>query len=179
MRGESPRITSVLPLLHIRPYYIKVIKCVKHQNDQNMKIIKWWKMVKCEMPKMWKTENGDYDLPLRIGGVDFGLRIGSRGTPWNSKSAGPGGSENAKCRFCPFKWHFGLFREGSILVTFFDHFLVIYILSLFHFLHFMILLIFVFFHFLDFVTFLLSWFFVNFCHFLLSWMIFDSFLCLN
>ena len=40
---------------------------------------------------------------LRMRGVDFGLKTGSRGTPWNSKNAGPGGSDFTKCRFWPFK----------------------------------------------------------------------------
>jgi len=61
-----------------------------HQNAQNGEI-----------------ENGEnvtchHFLPLRKGGSDFGLKTGSRGTPWNSKNAGPGGSDFTKCRFWPF-----------------------------------------------------------------------------
>ena len=37
------------------------------------------------------------------GGVNFGLKTGSRGTPWNRKNAGPGGSDFTKCRFWSFK----------------------------------------------------------------------------
>ena len=54
-----------------------------------------------ENDEMHKMKNSL--LPLRIEGVDFGLRIGSRGTPWNSKSAGPGGSDFTKCQKVPFK----------------------------------------------------------------------------
>jgi len=81
----------------------------------------------------------------------FGLRIGSRGTPWNSKSAGPGGSDFAKCQKVPFIWHFGLFQ----------------VLVIFHFFHFSD---FVFCHFF---TFSLFWF----CHFLCfsDFRIFDDF----
>jgi len=99
-------------------------------------------------------------LPLRNGGVDFGLKTGSRGTPWNSKNAGPGGSDFTKCRFCPFIWHFGHFGGVSIFDTFFTLF-NIFILSLFHVLHFSLLSLFVFLCFSEF------WWFLLFCHF--SW----------
>ena len=55
---------------------------------------------------------------LRMWYPVFGLRIGSRGTPWNSKSAGPGGSDFAKCQKVPFIWHFGLFRVFTIFDIF-------------------------------------------------------------
>ena len=58
----------------------------KIENEQN-----------AEMHKSQKL-----NLPLRIAYPDFGLRIGSRGTPWNSKSAGPGGSDFTKCQKVPF-----------------------------------------------------------------------------
>jgi len=97
---------------------------------------------------MWKR---DHFLPLRKGGSDFGLKTGSRGTPWNSKNAGPGGSDFTKCRFWPFKWHFGVFRGGSIFDTFFVifwsfwfcHFLCFCIFWFCHFLTFSVLSIFV------------------------------------
>jgi len=96
------------------------------------------------MRKTWKWWKRDHFLPLRIGGSDFGLKTGSRGTPWNSKSAGPGGSENTNCRFWPFIWHFGLFQGGSFFDTFFvtfcwfqfyhfSHFFIFSLLSLFEF----------------------------------------------
>jgi len=103
--------------------------------------------------KKWKRVSF---FTLRNGGVDFGLKTGSRGTPWNSKNAGPGGSDFTNCRFCPFKWHFGVFEGGSLFHTFFDHFLMLYILSLFVFLHF---LFFWFCHFFSFVDF---WCFLSF-----------------
>jgi len=62
------------------------LKMQKSQNDQN-----------AEMDKMKKLI-----LPLRMHTPVFGLRIGSRGTPWNRKSAGPGGSDFAKCQKVPF-----------------------------------------------------------------------------
>jgi len=97
-------------------------------------------------------------LPLRNEGVDFGLKTGSRGTPWNSKSAQPGGSDFTKCRFWSFIWHFGVFEGGSLFHTFFDifHFSI---LSLFHFFWFLILSLFVFLCFSDF------WWFLSFCQF--------------
>ena len=118
-RGEPPQQSSYSPYVQLRPYYIISIK---HQFDQKCQFNKtsiWAKMVKCEMYKLLKMWKSSCDLPLRSEGVDFGLKTGSRGTPWNSKSAGPGGSENTNCRFWPFKWHFGLFQGGSIFDTFF------------------------------------------------------------
>jgi len=100
-------------------------------------------------------------LPLRNRGVDFGLKTGSRGTPWNSKNAGPGGSDFTKCRFWPFKWHFGLFQGGSIFDTFLSlfHFSILSLLSL---LCFYILSLFLFLWFSDF------WWFSCFCWFYLK-----------
>ena len=114
------------------------------------------------MLKMSKCENHDHFLPLRIGGSIFGLKTGSRGTPWNSKSAGPGGSEFTKCRFWPFKWHFGLFQGGSIFDTFFITF------SRFTFCHFLMIFIFCI------LSILMFFDFVDFCHFL-SFHDFDDF----
>jgi len=114
------------------------------------------KMWNAQNIKMWKR---DHFLPLRIGGVDFGLKTRSRGTPWNSKNAGPGGSEFTKCRFWPFKWHFALFRGGSI----FDHFFVIF--WWFQFYHFFGFCVFEFCHFFcfsDFWVFVTFWVFVDF-----------------
>ena len=96
------------------------------------------------MHKMVKCAKRDQFSPSAMGGSFFGLKTGSRGTPWNSKSAQPGGSDFTKCRFWPFKWHFGLFQGGSI----FDHFFVIFWCCKFcHFLYFCI------FCFSDFITF--------------------------
>jgi len=162
MRGEPPHKSSFSPyvrVIAIRPYYNKHCKTRIDQKCHFIKLTKWSKMMKCEMHKMWKCQSHDHFLPLRNGGVDFGLKTGSRGTPWNSKSAQPGGSENANCRFCPFKWHFGLFQGGSIFDTFFVTFsgftfcwfLMILIFSLFWFSHFSDFLVFVtFWHFVDF-----------------------------
>ena len=61
------------------------------QNDQNAQF------------KKGENATCHHFLPLRNRGVDFGLKTGSRGTPWNSKNAGPGGSDFTKCRFWPFK----------------------------------------------------------------------------
>jgi len=103
MRGEPPHIISPLPYyITIRPYYtlmghgknvnsqhfITLSKCKKHQNvqitnDENVK--------SCQ------------NSPSATPPLDFGLKTGSRGTPWNRKNAGPGGSDFAKCRFWPFK----------------------------------------------------------------------------
>ena len=55
------------------------------------------------MRKSDKMQNVCKNSPSARGGVDFGLKTGSRGTPWNSKSAGPGGSDFTKCQFWPFK----------------------------------------------------------------------------
>jgi len=117
----------------------------------------------CKMIKRWKC---DCDLPLRSEGVDFGLRIGSRGTPWNSKSAGPGGSDFTNCHFWPFIWHFGVFEGGSIFDTFFDHFSWFAFLSFYHFFTFLILSFLVFFDFVDFDHFLHFVIFVDFHVFL-------------
>ena len=80
---------------------------------------------------------------LRMRYPVFGLRIGSRGTPWNRKSAQPGGSENTNCQKVPFIWHFGVF----------------WVFVIFHFFHIFI------FSFLTFFTFSLFWF-CHFSHFL-------------
>jgi len=114
------------------------------------------------MRKMLKYIKRDHFLPLRSEGVDFGLKTGSRGTPWNSKSAGPGGSDFTKCQFWPFKWHFGVFEGGSLFHTFFVifwwfifcHFFHFYTFPFYHFLWFS--------DFIDFDTFLS---FVIFGHF--------------
>jgi len=47
-------------------------KCVKREKGENVNCIKYE-----------NDENANHDLPLRITTPDFGLRIGSRGTPWN------------------------------------------------------------------------------------------------
>jgi len=117
-----------------------------HQNTQNAQFEKG-ENTKC-----------DHFLPLRNRGVDFGLKTGSRGTPWNRKSAQPGGSDFAKCRFWSFKWHFGVFEGGTI----FWHFLTLFhfsILSLFSLFHFSLLSLFCIFWFCRF------WHFFWFCHF--------------
>jgi len=104
-------------------------KIIKHQNDQNVQTSKH------------ENANHDHFLPLRNRGSNFGLKTGSRGTPWNSKNAGPGGSDFTKCRFWSFIWHFGHFGVPPLFSLF---------LSLFHFLNFIILSLFAF---SDFVTF--------------------------
>jgi len=123
------------------------------------------------MTKTWSH------FTLRMWGSNFGLKTGSRGTPWNSKNAGPGGSEFTKCRFWPFIWHFGVFRGGSIFDTFF---------TLFHDLHFITFSLFAFYHFCIFVTFYIFsilaflcfvefwWFLSNFCVWHHFWSIFVS-----
>jgi len=111
---------------------------------------------------MWKRWKWSCVLPLRNRGVNFGLKTGSRGTPWNSKNAGPGGSEFTKCRFWPFKWHFGVFRGGSIFDTFFDQFSWFPFYHFFHFCTFLFLSLFEFLHFLDFITFSLFVDFIDF-----------------
>jgi len=118
----------------------------KHQNSQNGK---------SQNVYMMKNESL---FTLRNRGVIFGLKTGSRGTPWNSKNAGPGGSEFTKCRFWPFIWHFGLFQGGSLFHTFLSLFEIL-ILSLFHFFWFLILSLFAFSRFSDF------WWFSCFCWF--------------
>jgi len=95
-----------------------------------------------EMHKTWKCKVIKMSLfTLRIPTCDFGLKIGSRGTPWNSKSAQPGGSDFAKCQKVPFKWHFGHFGVFHIfdvfslflilILSIFDHFNFV-TFSLFH-----------------------------------------------
>jgi len=101
-------------------------------------------MWKRQFHKSGKCTKHENDLPLRMRYPDFGLKTGSRGTPWNRKSAQPGGSENAKCQKPPFIWHF-------------DHF------GVFHFFHFSLLhfCVFLFFHFSGFCIlslFLFFWF---------------------
>jgi len=125
------------------------------------------------MRKTWKRRNVDHDLPLRIGGSIFGLKTGSRGTPWNRKSAQPGGSENAKCRFCPFKWHFDHFGGVCIFDTFFDHFSWFPFLPFYHFYTFLILSLLMIYDFVDFWHFLHFHVFVDFITFLLFWFIFQ------
>ena len=136
------------------------LKCTIHHINKNGKNDK---MVKCQMHKTSKCTKSSCDLPLRMGGPFFGLKTGSRGTPWNSKSAGPGGSENTKCRFWSFIWHFGHFEGGSL----FHHFFVtfsgfafcwFYRFCIFAFCHFL--------HFLDFLIFVTFWFFVIFTDFM-------------
>jgi len=106
---------------------------------------------------MMKCTKHDHDLPLRMHTPFFGLKTGSRGTPWNSKSAGPGGSDFTKCQFWPFKWHFGVFRGGSLFHTFFVTFCWF---PFYHFLHFFIFSLLSLFEF--------CWF-SHFCHFLSFW----------
>jgi len=125
------------------------------------------------MHKMANAEKCDHFLPLRMRGSIFGLKTGSRGTPWNSKSAGPGGSDFTKCQFWPFKWHFGVFRGGVDFWHFFCHFLIILILSLFDFFTFLILSLFDFFNFIDFWCFLSFVIFTHFYTFLRFWFIFQ------
>jgi len=114
---------------------------------------------------------------LRMGGPFFGLKTGSRGTPWNSKNAGPGGSEFTKCRFWSIIWHFGHFGGVSIFDTF---------LSLFQFCIFTILSLLCFSDFVTFWVFMILsifsfsafhefwWFLVNFCCWHRFWVIFVS-----
>ena len=142
----------------------------KHKNHQNAQIInvkndkKWSK--KCE----------------KRGGTDFGLKTGSRSTPWNRKSAQPGGSENANCQKVPFIWHFGHFEGGSLFWSFLVFFtfliLAFWWFCVFTFCHF-----FCFSDFVDFHVFVFSGFLINFVDFLLLAWIFDhfcvKFMCLN
>ena len=127
-------------------------------------------MWKRQFTKTWKCIKHENDLPLRMRNTIFGLRIGSRGTPWNWKSAQPGGSENAKCRKVPFIWHFGVFEVFD-----FFHFFT-FCFSLFHFFLFFtfwLLLIFSLFAFSDFYCFLCFWWFCRFHVFLLFFVIFQ------
>ena len=128
------------------------------------------------MHKMWKRWKWKNDLPLRITTHDFGLRIGSRGTPWNWKTPGPGGSENAKCQKVPFIWHFGVFGVLSFFHFSLLHFCVF---LFFHFSDFCILLIFVFFWFSWFWWFWWFCIFVDFWSFFSVVMNFGHFLSLN
>jgi len=110
-------------------------------------------------------------LPLRMRGSIFGLKTGSRGTPWNSKSAGPGGSDFTKCQFWPFKWHFGVFRGGSLFHTFFDQFSWFWFYHFFTFSWFWFCHFFWFSNFVDFYCFLSFADFVTFHVFLRFWFI--------
>ena len=141
--------------------FIKIMKKVKNgktENAQNMKMIKRVSI-----------------FTLRNGGSFFGLKTGSRGTPWNSKNAGPGGSEFTKCRFWSFKWHFGLFEGGSLFWCFFVIFWWFKFYHFFHFYTFLFLSLFNFFTFLGFGVFCISWFLIIFCHFLMLWSFFVTF----
>ena len=183
MRGEPPHISSFSPVnlpdiwtkegknhhtlsssfRCVALNYHKALLCTTCNLinlTKNVSFNKTWKTTKCwkctnqKTAKWWKR---DYDLPLRSEGVDFGLKNGSRGTPWNWKTPGPGGSENTKCQFWPFIWHFDHFGGTSIFDTFF---VMIYDFVFFHFLMifiFCVLLIFVF-----------LWF-SRFCHFFWFW----------
>jgi len=142
-----------------------------------MQITKQWKMIKCTK---WKSIKWQKMIKKhqKKGGSIFGLKTGSRGTPWNRKSAQPGGSENANCQKVPFKWHFGVFEGGSI----FDQFLSLFtflILMIFTFSPFLILSLFYFFWFLHFPVFCVLLILINFCWFFLLCTYFDHFLCLN
>jgi len=97
----------------------KIIKIEKMQKVTKSSKLKKWKSDKIIKVRKWKSEKVCQNSPSDPPHVDFGLRIGSRGTPRDWKSAGPGGSDFAKCRFWPFIWHFGLFEGGSIFDTFF------------------------------------------------------------
>jgi len=129
------------------------------------------------MRKTWKWTKPSCVLPLKQGGSFFGLKTGSRGTPWNSKNAGPGGSEFTKCRFWPFKWHFAIFRGGSIFDTFFVAFCGFSFLLFLCFSVFLILSLFLFFWFWWFSHFLHFLIFDDFWSFFVCWHIFDHFLC--
>jgi len=127
------------------------------------------KMVKCKMTK-------STFFTLRMWYPVFGLRIGSRGTPWNSKSAQPGGSDFAKCQKVPFKWHFGLFRVLSLFHYFscfaFCDFVNFDDFDFVDFLTFWVFRFFLFFCFVDFCQFL-----INFCCWVDFWSFFDTKLC--
>jgi len=125
------------------------------------------------MHKTWKSTKRDQHLPLRMWYPFFGLKTGSRGTPWNSKSAQPGGSDFTNCRFWSFKWHFGVFEGGSLFHTFLITF------SWFAFYHFFTFYTFQFCHFFWFCDFVDFWCFLHFHDFdefhtfLLFWFIFQ------
>jgi len=129
------------------------------------------KTPKCEMHKIRKCTKRDHFLPLRKGGSDFGLKTGSRGTPWNSNSAGPGGSDFTKCQFWPFKWHFGVFEGGSLFHTFFVTFCGFQFYHFFCFCDFAFCHFFHFLHFVDFWCFLSFVIFTHFHVFSLFWFI--------
>jgi len=107
--------------------------------------------------------------------VIFGLKTGSRGTPWNRKNAGPGGSDFTKCRFWSIIWHFGHFGGGVIFWPFFTlfHFSILSLFHDFDFLHFITFSLFLIFSILAFSC------FVDFCQFLSLFYAVDQFLCLN
>jgi len=157
----------------LRPYYIKQRHVTNVNFTKMCNLSLYWKHKIHQNAQITNHENANHDhfLPLRNRGVDFGLRIGSRGTPWNSKSAGPGGSDFTKCRFWPFIWHFGLFEGGSLFHTFLSLFLIsiFIILSLFHFLHFVTFSVFLIF---DFFLFLC---FDEFCHFFIIFNVWHHF----
>jgi len=115
----------------------KIKKIKKHQKSTKSENVKVKKVTKCKSRKVKTCQNSPSDPPH----VDFGLRIGSRGTPRDWKNAGPGGSDFAKCRFWPFKWHFTLFWPPLIFWHFssfsFYHFFCFCILAFYHFLCFM------------------------------------------
>jgi len=179
MRGEPPHTILSLPcVITIRPYWHNRVKHEKGEKGEMHKSQKTSKSSKCKLLKRWKMRNADHDLPLRMRGSIFGLRIGSRGTPWNSKSAGPGGSENAKCRFWSFKWHFALFQGGSIFDTFFVTFSWFWFCWFLMILIFCILSLFVFFWFYRFCHFYCFVIFDHFLSFFVVVMNFDHFLCL-
>jgi len=122
---------------------------------------KMWKTWKWQIRKMWKCTIHDHDLPLRVKNT---IPYRGRGTPYkpqNPKNAGPGGSENTKCRFYPFICHFGhfgVFLRMSLFLIIFSLFLFLSLLMIFIF---CVLSLFVFLWFSDFCHFL------SFCHF--SW----------
>jgi len=123
-----------------------------------------WKHKNAQNDEMQNDENGNHDQnsPSATPPLDFGLKTGSRGTPWNSKSAGPGGSDFTKCQFWPFIWHFGLFQGGSIFDTFLSlfQFYILLIFSLFDFLVFVTFSLFLIFSILHFFCFVDFWSFL-------------------
>jgi len=162
---ESPKLkTRIDYAITIRPYYTKERNWKNVMSSQNVNLHIYENINFSQNGQNEKGENAscDHFLPLRMGGSDFGLKTGSRGTPWNSKNAGPGGSDFTKCHFWPFIWHFGVFEGGSIFDTFFIifHFSVLSLFDDFDFLSFVTFRVFVFFHFFLFLC------FDDFCHFL-------------
>jgi len=134
------------------------------------------KMIKIH--KMHKSQNEKTQIMIKKhqkkGGSNFGLKTGSRGTPWNRKNAGPGGSDFTKCRFWSFKWHFGHFGGGVNFWCFF-HFFTFLISHFCNFCIFWFCWICHFFDFVDFHVFVISWFLINFVDFLLLWCFFVTF----